>query len=245
MDSLSSESPREKAWWWLYCIQIAWDFIVVLRLLSSSELKVKLKSSFVSLFLRAFISTSEILCQVYHPVDHPGNPASFFLFIWPVLCLDFCGIRRFSLCLAFWFLAALTWCSQVMFPLYLFCLWLLLESVAEFHEFVYWYHSLLGKFLAILSANIPFASFCPFLLEFICITYFHSVLHIFCAFFYIFHSYFHCASVWTYSFFFFSLPLGAVCRFLIPGQGWNLCPLQWSHGVLTTGPLGNSLNAIY
>ena len=183
-------------------IQIAWDFIVVLRLLSTSELKVKLKSSFVSLFLRAFISTSEILCQVYHPVDHPGNPASFSLFIWPLMCLDFCGISRFSLCLAFWLLAALTWCSQVWFSLHLFCLWLLLECVAEFQELVYCCHSSLGKFLAILSSNIPFASFSPVLLEFICITYFHSVLHVFCAFFYIFHSYFHCASVWTFSFFF-------------------------------------------
>ena len=28
--------------------------------------------------------------------------------------------------------------------------------------------------------------------------------------------------------------------FKFPNQGWNLCPLQWKHAVLTTGPPGNS-----
>ena len=29
-------------------------------------------------------------------------------------------------------------------------------------------------------------------------------------------------------------------RILVPDKGLNLCPLQWKHGVLTTGPPGKS-----
>ena len=30
-----------------------------------------------------------------------------------------------------------------------------------------------------------------------------------------------------------------------PDQGWNPCALQWKHGVLTTGPPGNSENEYF
>ena len=40
-------------------------------------------------------------------------------------------------------------------------------------------------------------------------------------------------------FFFFLLPCVA-CEILVPDQGWNPFPGPWTHGVLTTGPPGNS-----
>ena len=117
---------------------------------------------------------------MYHPVDHTGNPASFFLFTWTLLCLDFCGIPRFSLCLAFWFLAALAWCSQVWFSLYLFCLWLLLESVAEFHEFCVLLSLFIRKILGhlIFKYSFCFIFSCPSNVYMYYI--FSSVLNIFC-----------------------------------------------------------------
>ena len=30
-----------------------------------------------------------------------------------------------------------------------------------------------------------------------------------------------------------------------PNQEWNPCPLLWKHGVLTTSPLGNSINSVH
>ena len=44
----------------------------------------------------------------------------------------------------------------------------------------------------------------------------------------------------SFLFFFFHC---AACSF--PDQGSNLCPLQWKHGVLTTGPPGNSLSSSF
>ena len=43
------------------------------------------------------------------------------------------------------------------------------------------------------------------------------------------------------SFFFFWPPLAA-CGILLPQPGIEPMPLQWKHGVLTTGPLGKSFN---
>ena len=33
--------------------------------------------------------------------------------------------------------------------------------------------------------------------------------------------------------------------FLVPIHGWNLCPLQWKHIVLTTGPQGVCLKGYF
>ena len=43
----------------------------------------------------------------------------------------------------------------------------------------------------------------------------------------------------TYMFLTFWLCYEA-CGILVPDQGWNLHPLHWTHGVLTTGPPGKS-----
>lgn len=45
----------------------------------------------------------------------------------------------------------------------------------------------------------------------------------------------------TMNFFFFWLQ-SVPCEITVPCQGWNLHPLHWKLGVLTTGPLGKSYN---
>ena len=40
---------------------------------------------------------------------------------------------------------------------------------------------------------------------------------------------------------FWGAALHAACKIIIPNQGSNPCPLQWKHGVLTTGWPGKSL----
>ena len=42
-------------------------------------------------------------------------------------------------------------------------------------------------------------------------------------------------------FFLFGYMAQHVGESYFPDVGWNLRPLQWKHGVLTTGPLGKSL----
>ena len=40
-------------------------------------------------------------------------------------------------------------------------------------------------------------------------------------------------------YFYLFIWLVVVCGILFPDQEWNLCPLHWKHGILTTGPPGN------
>ena len=51
-----------------------------------------------------------------------------------------------------------------------------------------------------------------------------------------------CFVLFVCFFFFLAIPLG--CRILVLDQGQNLCPLQWKHGVLTTGPPGKSQGSL-
>ena len=48
-----------------------------------------------------------------------------------------------------------------------------------------------------------------------------------------------------FSFLFFSSRTLRLVGVLVPDQGWNSCPLQWKHGVLTTGPPGSSPKVLF
>ena len=45
--------------------------------------------------------------------------------------------------------------------------------------------------------------------------------------------------------FFFWLYCTASCKILVPWLGWNPCPLQWKHRILTTGLPGKSLVSVF
>ena len=57
----------------------------------------------------------------------------------------------------------------------------------------------------------------------------------------IFYSFWYttCALV---SIFFLFCPRHRACGILAPNKGWNVCPPQWKHRLLTNGPSGNSHN---